>query len=100
MNNIYILFVQLDALVILLVSMPYLSFLFLGLTSSSSKLPRDPSPVFDPNVRSDMLMSIHPAGGSGDPEMSVQQSLHIGVAAGDLQVAKIRLLSDEEMAKG
>ena len=32
--------------------------------------------------------------------MSVQQSLHIGVAAGDLQVAKIKLLSDEQMAKG
>ena len=68
-----------------------------GLTSSPSKLQCDSSPVFDPSLRSDMLMSLNTG---EDPEMSVQQSLHIGVAPGDLQVTKIRLLSDEEMAKG
>jgi len=67
-----------------------------GLTSSTSQ-EREPSPVFDPSLRSDMLMSLNTGG--GDPEMSVQQSLHIGVAAGDLKVARIKLLSDEEMAK-
>lgn len=39
-------------------------------------------------------------GGGGAPEMSVQQSLHIGLAPVDLQLSKFKLPSDEEMAKG
>jgi hypothetical protein len=34
------------------------------------------------------------------PEMSVQPSLYIGLAPGDLQLNKFALPSDEEMAKG
>ena len=34
------------------------------------------------------------------PEMSVRQSLHIGLAPGDIKLGKIDLPSDEEMAKG
>ena len=71
-----------------------------GLTTSNTQLPRLPhSPMStDPSLSSDMLMSLN-MGGLG-PEMSVRQSLHIGVAPGDLQLDTICLPSNEEMAKG
>ena len=47
-----------------------------------------------------MSMNVGGGGGGGAPEMSVQQSLHIGLAPMNLQISKIKLLSDEETAKG
>lgn len=51
----------------------------------------------DPSLSSDMLLSMNLGQG---PEMSVQPSLHIGLAPRDLQLSKFELPSDEEMAKG
>ena len=71
-------------------------FMSAGFASSSNQLhTTSHSSNFDPTLCLDML-SLAMEG----PEMSVRQSVHIGLAPRDIQLTKFQLPSDEEMAKG